>query len=158
MMNSASKVLDKQGNAWEPASSANLGGVFTTTQPLDSHSGAGQIDGLTLAAQYLAGEKTPGLVDPIGWDLHSIGTGQYIDYNIDPNLIFGTSLTATLTWYRHLDVEQSAQYTLRVFGANVFGGSEQFALAWYGTAVPEPTGVLLVLLGTICLAAKRRRY
>ena len=59
-------VLDKQGNAWEPGqpgSATNIGGVYTVTQPLDIHSGAGQIDGSTLATQYLAGEMGPGSVD-----------------------------------------------------------------------------------------------
>jgi len=209
IMNSASKVLDKQGNAWEPASSNNMLGVFSTAQPLDSHSGAGQVDGLALAAQYLAGEKSPGLVDPIGWDLHSVGAGQFVDYVIDPNLLFGTTLSATLTWYRHVgrndngnglvdagdsffttqalsnlslqvlqdgnliaqsvstvdnvehlyfDVDRSAQYKLRVFGTNVFGGSEQFALAWFGTAVPEPGCFGLILVGMMGFASMGRRH
>ena len=118
--------------------------------------------------------------------------GQFIDYVIDPNLISGSMLDATLTWYRHvgrndngnglvdagdsffcsshlsnlnlqvlrdgnliaqsissvdnlehlhIPINNVDQYTLRVFGANVFGGTEQFALAWYSTAVPEPSCV-----------------
>lgn len=102
IMNSSAKVLDKQSQPWEPASSLESAGVLSVSQPLDIDSGAGQVDGALLASQYLAGEKAPGLVDPIGWDLNSIATGQFIDYIIDPNLNFGTTLTATLTWFRHV--------------------------------------------------------
>jgi subtilisin family serine protease len=208
IMNSAAKILNKQSLPWAPADLQDLSGVATTQRPLDAHSGAGQIDGALLSTQYLAGEKTPGLVDPVGWDLYSIADDQFIDYVIDPKLNFGTTLSATLTWYRHVgrndngngiidaadsffttqslsnlnlqllrngqlvaesisqvdnvehlfvDVDRSSQYTLRVLGANVFGGSEQFALAWHGTAVPEPNCVWLVLAAITCLPARRAR-
>jgi hypothetical protein len=103
LLNSASKdVLDRDFNPWQPAELQNVAGVTSTTHPLDPHSGAGQIDGQALAKQYLAGEMLPGLVGDVGWDLSSVGHGQSIDYVIDPALIRGTSLTATLTWHRHV--------------------------------------------------------
>lgn len=102
ILNSADKVLDKSGNAWEPASSSLPGGVFTTTQPLDTHSGAGQIDGATLASQYLAGEQGPTTANPIGWDLSDINGGESIDYTIHRQLEAGSLLTTTLTWFRHV--------------------------------------------------------
>lgn len=208
VLNSASKnVLDREFNPWEPAEMVNLGGVMTTSHPLDTDSGAGQINGATLASQYLAGEMAPGLVEAIGWDLNALANGQFIDYVIDSNLIAGTSLTATLTWYRHVNradggpvgidafdtffleqsvsdldlqilrngvlvadstsdvdnvehlqwsVDASAQYTLRVRGVNVFGGSEAFALAWYGAAVPEPAGWLPGLMAVAAVGLIRR--
>jgi hypothetical protein len=102
IMNSATKILDKNGGAWEPSLASNNAGVFTATEPLDPHSGAGQVDGLQLASQYLVGETAPGLVAPIGWDLNSIGGSQSVDYVIAPPLGLGSTLTATLTWYRHV--------------------------------------------------------
>jgi Subtilase family len=103
IMNSADKsVLDKSGNAWEPANLTLPGGVLTTTQPLDTDSGAGQIDGLALATQYLAGEQRPTGAKSIGWDLHAVNNGQSIDYTIHRPLEAGSMLTATLTWFRHV--------------------------------------------------------
>ena len=151
----------------------------------------------------------PGLVGSIGWDENALGNGQFIDYTIGSNLIAGTSLSATLTWFRHVDridrgefgvdasdsffvsqsvsdldlqilrngslvaestsnvdnvehlnwnVDPFAQYTLRVRGMSVFGGSEAFALAWHGAAVPEPATWLLGLAAIVGLGAGRRRF
>jgi hypothetical protein len=211
ILNSADKsVLDKNLNPWQPATMIDMAGVATALQPLDTDSGAGQIHGLFAAEQYLAGKMTPGLVDPVGWDLHSVGNGQFVDYTIDPALIAGSSLTATLTWYRHvgrfddgnglvdandgfflqqslsnlnlqvlrngnliaesisavdnvehlfLDLDRSARYTLRVFGAGIFGESEQFALAWHGLPAPEPGSVSLAAFAASAwfLFGKRHR-
>jgi hypothetical protein len=209
ILNSASKtVLDRNFNPWEPANMTNIAGVATTSHPLDTDSGVGQIDGAALAVQYLAGEKSPELVSAIGWDENALANGQFIDYSIDGNLIVGSSLTATLTWYRHVgrtdggvlgqidagdsfflsqsvsdldlqilrngaliaestsnvdnvehlrwNVDQAAQYTLRVRGLNVFGGSERFALAWYGAAVPEPASWMLLLMAGAAIGSGRR--
>lgn len=209
MMNSASKVPDKQNNPWQPTLAHSIGSVLSITQPLDDHGGAGQIDGLRLAEQYLAGNLAPGSVGAIGWNLNTISTGRFVDYEIDTRLISGSTLTATLTWFRHvgrmddgdgfvdgndffflertlsnldlqvfrnglliaesvsaldnvehlhLEVDRNAQYTLRVLGANVTSISEEFALAWYGTAVPEPGGIALALLAAGLLGGKTLRW
>jgi Subtilase family len=211
VMNSAINVLDKLGNPWTPGtpgSITNVGGVTHITQPLDTDSGTGIVDGARLSTQYLAGELGPGPVGAVGWDLNSIANSQFIDYAINPSLILGSTLNATLSWYRHVgrtdngngiidagdsfnllqqvsnldlqvlhngtlvaesasgldnvehlqwNIDQAGQYTLRVRGANVFGGSEQFALAWYGAAVPEPASWILLLGATLALGTQRRR-
>ena len=102
MMNSADKVLDKNGQPWEPADLTVSFEVATTEHPLDVDSGAGQIDGLGLAKQYLAGEQDPHSANPIGWDLHEVNNGHTVDYPIHRQLEAGTTLTATLTWFRHV--------------------------------------------------------
>ncbi len=78
--------------------------MFNTIRSLDDHSGAGQIDGAQLSAQYLAGEQGPGLVLPVGWDLGSIGSGpaNSVEYAIAPALVAGSMLATTLTWNRHV--------------------------------------------------------
>jgi hypothetical protein len=206
MMNAASKVPDKNNLPWEPGSAVENSGVISAVRPLDTDSGAGQIDGLRLSQQYLAGEMSPGLVDPIGWDMNSLSTASFVDYSIDLRLMEGSKLTATLAWNRHvgrnddgngivdandffyslenlsnldlqlfadgllvaesvstldnvehlyLPVERHAQYTLRVLGTNVTSSSEEFALAWFGTAVPEPTGLTVTLLAVVGIVARR---
>jgi len=102
MLNAGAKVLDHGGDPWEPADLQDVGGVNRATQPLDTDSGAGQINGAQLAAQYVAGEQGPGTVDPVAWDLSRVASGQSLDYVIDPDLDAGDTLTATLTWFRHV--------------------------------------------------------
>ena len=104
MMNAAEKVRDKSGNPWVPANSSIVAGVFNTIRSLDAHSGAGQIDGAQLSAQYLAGEQGPGIVLPVGWDLGNIGAGpaNFVEYAIAPALVAGSTLATTLTWNRHV--------------------------------------------------------
>ncbi len=206
LMNSASKVLDKQGNAWAPYQTSLVNDVFSTTRPLDNHSGAGQINGAALATQYLAGEMGPGFVDAVGWDINTIGIGQSIDYLINPNLAYGSILTVTLAWNRHVsrtdngdgiinagdlfsalplsnldlevfkngmlvaqsisaydnvehlffDLDQSAQYMLRVKNISAYR-AEKFALAWFGTAVPEPSTFLALTVACITMLSVFRR-
>lgn len=206
MMNAASKIPDKENDPWEPASVDSSGGITSAIRPLDTDSGAGQIDGLRLAQQYLVGEMAPGMVDPIGWDLNSLSATGFVDYSIDLRLMEGSKLTATLAWNRHvgrnddgngiidandffyslndlsnldlqlfadgllvaesasdldnvehvyLQVERNAHYTLRVLGTNITSSSEDFALAWFGTAVPEPNGLAATLLAAVLTFARR---
>ncbi len=103
MLNSADHgILSKSGAAWAPADWQDIDGVATTERPLDETAGSGQIDGLALSQQYLAGEQDPGTVDGIGWDLNEIGDGQTLEYLLDAPLEIGSTLSTTLTWFRHV--------------------------------------------------------
>jgi hypothetical protein len=58
------------------------------------------------------------------------------------------------------NLPQNGTYGLRVsYPSNVFGmnTNEQFGLAWWGVAVPEPSSLILVLLGLAIEASVRRR-
>jgi hypothetical protein len=207
IMNSATKkVLGRSFQLWAPGNMNTIAGVATTTHPLDPQSGAGLIDGLALAEQYLVGDKLPGNVGDIGWDLNSIGNGATTDYTISHNLSVGSKLTATLTWERHVtridngngivdandsflqdqtlsnldlevlrngvpiaaslslvdnvehlnvNIDQMGQYTVRVLGTTVYGGSEKFGVAWF---VPEPTSVIPAILAIVGGWGLCRRY
>lgn len=209
LINSAQKnVLDKAGNPWAPNADGDVAGVYTVTSPLNTDSGAGQVDGLALYNQYAPGEQGPGLVDPVAWDLGSVTDSGFVDYVIDPDVAAGTDFMVTLNWFRHiartdggapgfdasdafslasplddLDLQvlvdgvliaESAstvdniehlsfvtdtqgEYTIRVLGTSLFGGSsEAFGLAWSSIAVPEPTSLVLLALGGLVMARRRR--
>jgi hypothetical protein len=102
LMNSAVHVLERDGSPWHQRVSSVVGGVLQVTSPLDSDSGAGQIDGLKLYNQYSAGQQSPGTVGTIGWDLHTITGVSSLNYNITSPLAAGSILTATLDWFRHV--------------------------------------------------------
>jgi hypothetical protein len=102
MMNSAVHVLERDGSPWHQRTSSVVSGVLQVTSPLDSDSGAGQIDGLKLYNQYSAGQQNPGSVGAIGWDLHTITGISSLNYNIGSPLAAGSILTATLDWFRHV--------------------------------------------------------
>ncbi len=102
MLNSAEKVFDRLGQPWQPNASFLDGDVWSITQPLDNESGAGQIDGATLADQYLAGQFPPGDVPSIGWDLNTVVVDTFADYRLPDSLSAGSRVAATLTWARHV--------------------------------------------------------
>lgn len=71
------------------------------TSPLNHSAGVGQVDGLKLFEQYSSGEQSPGSVNPVGWDFGSVSDAQALDYALG-ELMPGSTLAATLTWYRHV--------------------------------------------------------
>ncbi len=99
MLNSAEKINDRNNAAWEPNASSSGGGLLTVTSPLDSQSGAGQVDGLKLYQQYSAGEFAPGVVPAVGWDLNTVIGNDSQDYYLG-TLPQNSTFAATLTWYR----------------------------------------------------------
>ncbi len=102
MLNTAAPVNDAGGQPWEPAGVSEANGVTHITAPLDEHSGAGQLDITALYHQYVAGEHEPGLVPSVGWDLNEAIGLDPIDYVLNVPLAVGDTLTATLTWLRHV--------------------------------------------------------
>jgi hypothetical protein len=50
----------------------------------------------------MAGEQSPGIVDPVGWDLGTVAGTSSTLYVIDQALAAGTDLTVALTWFRHV--------------------------------------------------------
>lgn len=95
LMNSADKTI-----GWNNGQSV-VNGVVTTTQALDYTTGAGALNLTKAFDQYLGG-TTGGAgtdVQEIGWKLGTVAGNDYVDYNIVPDLLGGTTFTATLTWF-----------------------------------------------------------
>ncbi len=129
MMNSADPVLEKvlpatngnppnlgPGAAWHPRTSSMVGGVLQVTAPLDTDSGAGQIDGARLFQQYSAGQQGPGAVNPIGWDLGSISGVASTFYNINTPQLAGSQINVSLDWLRHIDWTDNNHDNVANFG------------------------------------------
>lgn len=113
LLNSASKdggekpgeirITDKDGGPWQP--------TIPGTDALDDHMGAGQVNARAARRQYtpeealLGTDHAPSIdIDPIGWDLATIGPFDgrdfIVDYKINRRLVEDSKLTATLVWDR----------------------------------------------------------
>ncbi|MGH7179531.1 MAG: S8 family peptidase [Tepidisphaeraceae bacterium] len=101
MLNSAEKVNDRVNAPWAPGAATTTAGVFEATRPINRSAGAGQVDGMRLYQQYSVGEHEAGAVPALGWDFDAATGVTQIDYHLGA-LVAGTSLTATLAWYRHV--------------------------------------------------------
>jgi hypothetical protein len=99
---SSREVLDRNFGVWEPAGSTQAGGVLSVTQPLDTDSGAGQINGVALYNQYSPGQFSPGIVRDTGWDLGTVSDQGSIVYEINVPLPAHAELDVTLSWFRHV--------------------------------------------------------
>jgi hypothetical protein len=102
VLNSADKILGKQGQPWAPGASSLVDGVLEVTSPLDYEQGAGQVNALSLYDQYVAGEQGPGKVAATGWDLGTVVGETFVDYVFDQPLLGGSAFTATLSWFRDI--------------------------------------------------------
>ena len=100
LLNSAEKILQRDGERWGPNTASTVGGVYTTTSPLSATAGAGEVDGLQFAHQYMAGQHGPGDVPSLGWDLDNVGSST-LDYHLG-QLQAGSTLATTLDWFRHV--------------------------------------------------------
>jgi hypothetical protein len=102
MMNSADQVLNKDGTPWQPRASSLVSGILEVTAPLDTDSGAGQINGARLFQQYSAGQQGPGSVNSIGWDQHQITGVSSATYTINTPQAAGSQMSVSLDWLRHI--------------------------------------------------------
>jgi hypothetical protein len=90
------------------------GGVFTT-QGLDNRVGTGRLNLHTAYDQFLSGTTdivgtssgNLGTVADIGWDFGQVVSGTTNDYYFDSPLTAGSTLTATLTWFRDRRINAS---------------------------------------------------
>jgi hypothetical protein len=148
LMNSADKIA-----GWNNGQSL-INNVVTTTQSLDWNLGAGRMDLNTAYDQYLSGtEDVSGLaggsIGKIGWDYGQLNSvGNHNDYVFNTDLLGGTMLDVTLTWYRHtafntytyasgelslanfdLEVWDSTFTTLIATSDSLYNGSEELHFA-----------------------------
>ncbi len=105
LMNSADKTA-----GWDNAqiTHPNGNGGVLTTQGLDNRVGTGRMNLDTAYDQFLTGmadvpgisSGNLGLVENIGWDFGEVVSSTTNDYFFDTPLLGGSTLTATLTWFR----------------------------------------------------------
>lgn len=112
ILNSAQKVLDKNGAPWSPTAAGMNGSVFEVISPLDNEQGTGQVDALALYDQYSAGEQGPGVVEGIGWDFNTVVGETFVDYVFGAPLEGGSTLSATLAWFRSVDIAENGDGVL----------------------------------------------
>jgi hypothetical protein len=115
LMNSAEKTIGwNNGQIPHP----NGQGGVQTGQGLDNRVGTGRLDLDSAYNQYLEGTTdlagfstgNLGLVDAVGWDFGRVTSGLTNDYFFKDALVGGSTLTATLSWFRdrRLDVGNNA--------------------------------------------------
>jgi hypothetical protein len=112
LMNSADKTFGwNNGQVSHP----NGNGGVLTTQGLDNRVGTGRLNLDAAFDQFLGGTTdiagiasgNLGLVDEIGWDFGQVVSGTTNDYFFSSSLGGGSTLTATLTWFRDRRINAS---------------------------------------------------
>ena len=93
------------------------GWSHSSTNPLDTAQGAGQLDMEAAYYQYLPGEKDGGTIQGSssvaadGWDMATVSGSGSMYYDLPGQLAAGTMLTATLVWNR-LVTESGGTYSM----------------------------------------------
>jgi hypothetical protein len=139
LMNSADKTMGwNNGQVTHP----NGNGGVLTTQGLDDRVGTGRLDLHAAYDQFLngttdiAGTKGGdlGLVNGIGWDFGEVASGTTNDYIFDSPLTAGSTLTATLTWFRDRRIDT---------GNNIFDDSyDDLNLELWSVVDGTPTSLI----------------
>ena len=105
LMNSADKTVGwNNGQILHP----NGQGGVQTAQGLDNRVGTGRLNLDAAYSQYLEGTTDVaglsignlGAIDAVGWDFGRVANGVTNDYFFQNELVGGSTLTATLSWFR----------------------------------------------------------
>lgn len=118
LMNSADKI-----SGWSNGQTS-VDGVITTTQSLDWALGAGRLNLDAAYDQYLSGTQdvaglAGGNILNLGWDYGRLSSvGNYNDYVFSTDLLGGTLLDVTLTWFRNRTTNVHTYSTSDVSFAN----------------------------------------
>src|SRR5439155_25266222 len=104
LMNAAVKTV-----GWNNGQ-ALVSGTWTTTQSLDFTVGTGRLNVARAYTQYTGGTRNvPGLgggtVASAGWDYGQVNRGSFTDYAISSQLIGGSELDTTLTWFVNRSID-----------------------------------------------------
>ncbi len=92
-------IYDTQRKTWLDSD------AYTNREiPLSLRLGAGQLNAYRAFLQFQAGEQSPGVVKPIGWDSHIAEVGSYIEYSFAKPLPKDSFVAITLTWDRLVDL------------------------------------------------------
>jgi hypothetical protein len=112
LMNSADKTVGwNNGQIPHP----NGQGGVQTGQGLDNRVGTGRMNLDAAYSQYLEGTTDVagttlgnlGTIDELGWDFGRVSSGLTNDYFFEDELIGGSTLTATLSWFRDRRLDNS---------------------------------------------------
>ena len=101
------------------------GWTHTQLQPLDLAMGAGQINLKNAYEQYHPGEHPPGNVPLTGWDLGLLPEQSEKLYEVDTEVLAGSTITATLAWNRIVttdseDIEQVTYSSIPLSNLDLF--------------------------------------
>jgi serine protease AprX len=108
LLNSAEKIANSEGRAWQPALARSIEGIFRIERPLDYSLGAGQVHAGRLYRQYTGGKAAGASINAIGWDLQTIDRGREHTFYFKEPVRGGARITMTLVWNRHLMAQSSA--------------------------------------------------
>jgi hypothetical protein len=104
LMNSADKLPGWNNGQQSLTSFRGFSNVTRTRQALDMAQGAGSLNLDRAFDQYLGGTLDPfGYAGPVyktGWSLAKVQEGSTLDYVIDGAQLAGSTLDATLVWFR----------------------------------------------------------
>jgi hypothetical protein len=98
-------LIDKQNHDWLASDAYKNPKI-----PLDAQMGAGHLNAFRAYKQFSAGQWSPSTTVPaIGWDYHTVNTGEFIEYKLARALQQGSFIAITLAWDRLVELEDKNQ-------------------------------------------------